>query len=124
NGYHLVRVRSRGKAPVSPSWQHGEAAASLLRVTDDAANTGMLCSGLRVVDVDVDDPKLVSEITRAVHDLLPRGAIIRRRAGSPRYAMVFRAEGEPGKLSVSSATGKVEILGSGQQLVIDGVHPS
>lgn len=124
NGYNLIRVRSRGKAPVSQSWQHGEAAASLLRVTDDAANTGMLCGGFRVVDVDVDDPILVSEITRAALDLLPKGAIIRRRPGSPRYAMFFRAEGEPGKLSVSGATGKVEILGSGQQVVIDGIHPS
>jgi hypothetical protein len=124
NGYRLVRVRTGGKAPVSPSWQHGEAAASLLGVTDDAANTGMLCGGLRVVDVDVDDPKLVGEITRAACALLPKGSIIRRRAGSPRYAMVFRAEGEPGKLSASGTTGKVEILGSGQQLVIDGVHPS
>jgi hypothetical protein len=124
NGYHLVRVRSRGKAPVSLSWQHGEAAESLLRVTDDAANTGILCSGLRVVDVDVDNPLLVSEITSVALELLPKGAIIRRRAGSPRYAMVFRAEGEPGKLSVSGPAGKVEILGSGQQLVIDGIHPS
>jgi hypothetical protein len=124
NGYRPIRVRSRGKEPVAPHWQHGEADASLLEVTADAANTGMICRGFRVIDVDIDDPGLVWEITKILNAHLPAGAIVRRRDGSPRYAMVFRAKGEPGKRSVSTARGKVEVLGAGQQLVIDGLHPS
>ena len=111
NGYHLLRVHSRGKAPLSPGWHKGETNELLLGVTEDAANTGMLCSGFRVIDVDVDDPQLVHEITAVVRDFLPRGGIIRRRAGSPRYAIVLRAHGEPGKRSVSGSGGKVEVLG-------------
>jgi hypothetical protein len=33
NGYPLVRVRSRGKVPVSYDWPKGEATRSLLEVT-------------------------------------------------------------------------------------------
>ena len=124
NGYPLVRVRSRDKVPVSPGWQNGEADELLLEVTADAANTGLICSGFRIVDVDIDDFKIGSKIAGLVRDHLPIGALVRRRARSPRFALVFRAEGKPKKKSVCGEAGKIEILGDGQQLVIDGVHPS
>jgi hypothetical protein len=124
NGYRLVRVHTCGKAPVSQGWQHGEASELLLQVTDATASTGMICTGLRVVDVDVDDPEIVGFVTGVVHDCLPSGGLIRRRPGSPRYAIVFRAQGEPAKRSVKGDAGKIEILGAGQQLVVDGIHPS
>ena len=124
NGYPLVRVRSRDKVPVSPGWQNGEADELLLEVTEDAANTRLICSGFRIVDVDIDDLDIASKIEGLVSDHLPVGALVRRRAGSPKFALVFRAEGKPKKKSVCAGTGKIEILGDGQQLVVDGVHPS
>jgi hypothetical protein len=124
NGYPLVRVRSRDKVPVVLGWQNGEADELLLKVTEDAANTGLICSGFRIVDVDIDDFEIASKIAGLVRDHLPVGALVRRRAASPRFALVFRAEGKPKKKSVCGAAGKVEILGDGQQLVVDGIHPS
>ncbi len=88
NGYSLVRVRSRGKAPVAQGWQNGEAAELLLEVTTNAENTGMLCRGFVVVDVDCDDPKRVLDIVGAVRHCLPQNPLIRRRAGSPRCAII------------------------------------
>lgn len=42
NGYPLVRVLSRGKAPISPSWQNGEANELLLEVTPGDENNGTI----------------------------------------------------------------------------------
>jgi hypothetical protein len=42
NGYPLVRVLSRGKAPVSPGWQNGEADELLLEVTPCAENNSTI----------------------------------------------------------------------------------
>jgi Primase C terminal 2 (PriCT-2)/AAA domain/Bifunctional DNA primase/polymerase, N-terminal len=124
NGYPAVRVRTSDKVPLAANWQHGEPLDILLKVTNDAANTGMLCSGLQVVDIDIDDPAIVVEIVRVMALHLSKGALLRRRKNSPRAAAIFRAEGQPKKRIVAGEKGKIEILGDGQQLVIDGVHPS
>jgi hypothetical protein len=108
NGFHPIPVRSYGKEPVSKNWQHGH--AGTFEATAGAANTGILCRGLRIVDVDIDDPGLASDTTEVARLHLPASPLIRRRAGSPRYAMLFRAEGEPSKRSVSGDRGKVEVF--------------
>ncbi|MHC2289544.1 AAA family ATPase [Bradyrhizobium barranii] len=124
NGYSILRVRTHGKAPAAVGWQSGEEPDALLNITKDTANTGMICCGLQVLDIDVDDPAIVAQIVALIARHLPRGAMLRRRGNSSRLAAVFRAEGQPKKRIVVGVKGKVEILGNGQQLVIDGVHPS
>ena len=85
----------------------------------------MLLAGLRCIDIDVDDPQVVSEIVEQVHLHLPAGALVRRRGNSPRVAFFFRAaEGQPSKRSIDGAKGKIEVLRAGQQAVIYGMHPS
>jgi hypothetical protein len=50
---------------------------------------------------------------------------MRRRANSPRLALLFRAAvGEPTKRIAAGSRGKVEVLGAGQQVVVHGLHPS
>jgi hypothetical protein len=106
-------------------WQHGDKADLLLNVRQEALNTGLLLGGLRCVDCDVDDPQVADQIVAAVLGLLPEGALIRRRANSPRVAMLYRAaEGQPGKRVIAGSKGKVEVLGLGQQAVVHGLHPS
>lgn len=125
SGYRLVRVRTSGKAPVATGWPEGESDQALLNVTSEAANTGMVLTGLRAVDVDVDDEHIASLIELAAPRYLPPGAIVRRRSGSPRFALIYRAaEGQPPKRKVEGANGAVEVLGAGQQIVIAGLHPS
>lgn len=124
NGYSLLRVHTQGKKPVAANWQSGEKPEALTIVTQETANTGMNCRGRRVIDIDVDDPATVDQIIANAIAHLPASPLVRRRLGSPRVALVYGADGEPGKLSVVGAKGKVEVLGNGQQLVIDGIHPS
>lgn len=124
NGYSLLRVHSRGKQPVAASWQKGEKLEALSNVTQATANTGMNCRGFRVIDIDVDDPSTVDQIIESVIAHLAANPLIRRRPGSSRLALIYRSDEQPGKLSVVGTKGKVEILGNGQQLVIDGIHPS
>jgi hypothetical protein len=84
----------------------------------------MICSDFVVVDIDCDDPTIVSKITETIGECLPPGALTRRRAGSPRAAVIFRADGKSKKRSVFGEAGKVEFLADGQQVVVDGIHPS
>src|SRR5215510_10586986 len=107
NGYRLVRVRSQSKAPLPRDWQHGDQNELLLDVHPASLNTGLLLAGLRCFDCDVDDPSLANEIAEAMRPHLPGGALHRRRAGSPRVALIFRAaDGQPGKRVASGPKGK------------------
>ncbi|MBB4362195.1 hypothetical protein GGD65_003220 [Bradyrhizobium sp. CIR18] len=124
NGYALLRVHAHGKRPVAENWQNGELPETLLNVTQKTANTGMSCRGRRVIDVDCDDPAVVDQIIAAAITYLPANPLVRRRPGSSRLALVYAADGEPGKLVAAGDKGKVEVLGKGQQLVVDGIHPS
>ncbi len=90
----------------------------------DALNTGLLADGLRLIDVDVDDAVVAGRV-KALALALLGDAPIRWRANSGRVLLPYRAaEGEPGKLVVAGTTGKLEVLGKGQQAVVDGLHPS
>jgi hypothetical protein len=125
NGYSVIRVRSHSKAPYAQKWQLGESWDALSDVQPEAANTGLLLAGLRCIDIDVDNPQLILEIMGAGRAYLPPSALIRRRANSPRLAILYRAaEGQPSKRVTKGPKGKVEILGLGQQVVVHGLHPS
>jgi hypothetical protein len=125
NGYRPIRVRSASKLPVAKRWQLGETEDQLLAVEATALNTGILAAGLRCVDMDVDASDAAQQIVGAVCRHLPENALIRRRGNSNRLAFIYRAaNGQPGKRSVTGLNGKVEVLGAGQQLVVDGVHPA
>ena len=121
-------VGSPGKQPVGGGWQHRARCNPPAAVTEpvslSALNTGILCDGLRALDLDIED----SNIIRQLRDLAIRTlgtAPIRQRVNSPRLLLLYRAvEGEPKKRVIVGTTGKVEVLGRGQQFVAYGIHPS
>ncbi len=77
-----------------------------------------------MVDVDVDETAVAMEVERIAIEMLGN-ALVRRRANSPRVALMYRAQrGEPAKRTLTGTTSKIEILGRGQQLVMDGMHES
>jgi hypothetical protein len=94
----------------------------------DALNTGILCDGLRAVDIDVDEPEIVSQIEAFATCYL--GAAPRRsRSNSARVLYLYRAAtGEPKRVALKregeGEKGIIEILGRGQQFVSAGTHPS
>ncbi len=127
-GYRPVAVYSNDKRPVGNGWHERaqqdppEAASATPEMS--ALNTGIICGGLRAVDIDVDDEVIAGEI-HALCIALLGGAPVRFRSDSPRRLLLYRAtEGKPPKRAAKGKYGKVEILGSGQQCVVAGIHPN
>lgn len=121
------KVNAPGKQPVGKNWQVRLEGAEPSVVTEppavNAFNTGILCNGLRAIDVDIDDREIVEKV-KALASTILGGAPIRYRSDSAHCLMLFRAAvGEPCKLVISGTTGKVEVLGRGQQFVAFGIHP-
>ena len=136
NGYKPVAVfshdhehergcKSAGKQPFGRDWLEKARNGVIPPPTPRAANTGIICDGLQVVDIDVDDESAVSAIRAEASHHLGGNPIVRTRSNSPRVQLFYRADsGEPSKRKESGKLGAVEILAKGQQTVVDGVHPS
>lgn len=121
-GYHPVPLLTGQKHTLQPGWQVPDLRRPE-RVDPTHANTGILCAGLRVVDVDIDNAATALFVCVAVTRTLGE-APYRKRAGSPRRAYLYRAaEGSPGKLQLKGQRGGIEVLGNGQQLHAFGRHP-
>ncbi len=127
NGYRFVPVLTGGKRPLKTGWTE----RARHQTPEDAVvfdsicqNTGILCDGLRSVDIDCDDPTIAAQVQSLSIKMLGP-APVRSRSNSPRSLFVYRAaEGSPGKRTVQGERGKVEILGLGQQFVAFGEHTS
>jgi RecA-family ATPase len=126
NGYRPVAVYTHGKRPFGNAWQdrsrQNPPGAVTEPVNDAALSTGILCDGLRAIDIDVDDPKIASEVERLAYAILGT-CPARRRADSARALLLYRAySGEPSKRTIEGTMGSVEVLGHGQQFVAFGTH--
>jgi energy-coupling factor transporter ATP-binding protein EcfA2 len=126
NGYKPVAVYSRGKRPFGTAWQNrarqNPSGAVTEPVNDAALSTGILCDGLRAIDIDVDDSAIASEVERIAYGILGT-CPARRRADSARALLLYRAaSGEPCKRTIEGTMGNVEALGHGQQFVAFGTH--
>jgi hypothetical protein len=119
---------SAGKAPRGADW--GDKArldpplAAVSEPAADALNTGILCDGLRAIDIDIDNPTIAHSIRAKALDMFGE-APMRHRSNSARTLLLYRAAvGAPVKRAIAGTFGKVEVLGRGQQFVGFGVHPS
>src|SRR5262245_63065478 len=86
-----AKPESRGKQPVGKQWQAQGNDPELAVPRVWSANTGMLTTGLRAFDIDVDDPATVNEIvgTLAIKLGLRReDLMIRSRPNSPRASVL------------------------------------
>jgi putative DNA primase/helicase len=127
NGYQPVAVagivpgdEKSGKNPIQSDWQN------LTGMPAWSPNTGILCVGLRAIDVDEDDPEKAAGIRRLIEARLGPGPV-RVRSNSGRCLLLYRAaEGVPVKqvvrLDDKPKGSKVEVLGKGQQFVAFGKH--
>jgi hypothetical protein len=70
---HADRVRA-GKAPIGDRWteraRKDPPECVELPAVAWAANTGILCDGLRAIDIDVDDPELAGAVRALAIDML------------------------------------------------------
>lgn len=120
-GYFPVPIRNGEKRPFLKNWPARARAGEFVDAVPDPENlgTGIECSGLRVVDFDIDDEVVMSKAAAAASEILGAPGWIRFRANSPRCIWIFRAaEGRPPKRLQKGSLGSVEILGAGQQCVL------
>ena len=126
NGYSPVAVYTQGKRPFGNAWQNrarqNPPGAIIEPVNDAALSTGILCDGLRAIDIDIDDSAIANEVERIAYGILGT-CPARRRADSSRALLLYRAaNGEPCKRTIEGTKGSVEALGHGQQFVAFGTH--
>jgi Protein of unknown function (DUF3987)/Primase C terminal 2 (PriCT-2)/Bifunctional DNA primase/polymerase, N-terminal len=123
-----------GKAPLGNQWgenaRHNPPEAVRLPPVPHALNTGILCDGLRAIDLDIDDPAIAARCKALAISMFGE-TCVRMRRNSARCLLVYRAaEGQPGKIVITGvshskdAACKIEVLGKGQQFVAFGKHPS
>ncbi|MGL4296930.1 MAG: bifunctional DNA primase/polymerase [Aestuariivirga sp.] len=126
-GYRPVAVKTNNKAPLGDAWQLRARATPPEAVARPAMakalNTGILCDGLRAIDIDIEDEALATACEELIAGLIGMGPV-RTRGGGKRLIVYRAAEGEPVKRWVAGPGGKVEVLGKGQQFVAYGRHPS
>src|SRR5262249_684103 len=127
-GWRPVALRTGDKVPIAKAWtdraRRTPPADAMEAPARGSLNTGILADGLRIVDIDVDEPALAHR----VRELAGAGLgdpLARTRAGTGRTALLYRAaQGAPAKRTLKGAAGTVEVLGRGQQLLAYGAHPS
>lgn len=123
-----------GKQPLGKGWQLDARRDPPFCVTSPAVphalNSGILCDGLRAIDIDVDDPDTARTIRAMALERFGE-APVRYRRNAPRCLVLYRAaQGEPPKAVITGDAHtpeharKVEVLGRGQQFVAFGLHPS
>lgn len=122
-----AKCSSPGKQPSGVAWQTKARSNPPFAVSapfrSSEANTGILCDGLRAVDIDILDIDLAENVERVAIDLFG-STIVRTRSDSAKRLLLFRStDGEPKKRSVGAPPFKVEVLGYGQHFTAYGVHP-
>ena len=141
NGYMPIPVQTAkpgyiktGKHPLQVGWPERARIRKLEEcriwteeIEPDQMNTGIMCDGLRAIDIDIDDQNTRDDVVKLMEKILGATDFIRCRKKTPRILALYRAAvGEPGKRQVgSSEAGKlVEVLGRGQFFVAFGDHHS
>jgi hypothetical protein len=126
-------IPCRGKAVHLPAW-------TTIDITDaaidawrhdrvDDTNTGIRTQTTPVVDIDIYDAEVATEIERAVYEIVGRRGLI-RIGEPPKRAIVFRTTQPFSKIETGDYVSPdgcekhhVEILCDGQQVVVAGIHP-
>jgi hypothetical protein len=120
---------TNGKRAFLPGW------TEKLNVTPDevrgwpACNTGQLANYNPGVDIDILDPIVVDALANLIRDRFgDDGEILERTGQAPKVLFVFRTDTPFNKMeqwftSPSGEAQHIEILGRGQQYVVDGIHP-
>ena len=123
-----------GKAPPLKEWQKFTAISRDMidlwgKIWPDAVNTGCLTRWMPALDLDI----INEEAARYIESLIDEhfsemGYVLVRIGKPPKRAIIFRTN-DPFKKVVANLVApngnaeKIEFLGDGQQLVVDGIHP-
>jgi hypothetical protein len=140
NGYWPLPIK--GKATYQPGWQNTVATEAMIlgwpQAFPDYQNTGVLTRKNPTIDIDIKDEAAANDLEELTRGFFNgKGQLLRRVGEWPKRAFLFRTEVPfPKMLEKFIAPGrkfidpdgkdhvhKLEILGDGQQLATDGIHP-
>ena len=123
----LIPLRPKTKIPAIKGWsQRGAATIEEVQQWDaQGKNTGILARDYPGIDIDIDDSQLTAGVVKLARDMLGNAPI---RIRGPRALMMYRTQNPFPKIKLyleqDGVEHAVEVLGDGQQYLIDGVHPS
>ena len=130
-GYMPLPVN--GKAPPIPGWQDIVATRKLIdtweRRYPDATNTGVLTDISPAIDIDIMHPDAAAAIEALAREHLEEhGYVLVRFGKAPKRAILLRTNEPFNKIArmliaPDGSTQKIEILATGQQIVVAGIHP-
>ena len=128
NGFSPCPLEPMSKVIRIKNWPNKEFSPDQFTQTNGVGiKTG---NGLVAIDIDVYDPKISAEITQAAFQEL--GPTFARVGQAPKIALLYRSTAINSKITLPvQPTGKaptkkteaIEVLASGQQLVVAAIHP-
>jgi hypothetical protein len=139
NGYDPVPAT--GKRVLLPRWTEkagidDEEVAAWGQSHPDWSNTGVLTARTPVGDIDIKHPLAADRVDELITGIFgEHGTIVRRFGEAPKRCIFFRTDEPFAKVlrilvhpNYQEADGKllkqrIEVLGLGQQVIVDGVHP-
>jgi hypothetical protein len=135
NGYHPIPIKPGTKRPATEAWSslHGvpdsEIAGWGIRFTSRAGTGLLLGHGVACIDVDIVEEAAAQSVWDIVCGMLEeRGTVLKRVGRAPKHAVLVRTPVPFSKTArlLTAPTGEraaIEVLGAGQQVVVDGTHP-
>ena len=131
-GYAPIPVR--GKKALLPEWQTkiGVTAAEIASWAvkfPQWPNTGILTVDTPGLDADIRHPEAAAAVEEMVKDWFDgRGVFLTRFGEAPKRLMLFQTAQPFAKIRAEfvapdKSEHAIEVLGSGQQVVVDGIHP-
>lgn len=121
------RYNRDGHAVGIPEWsQHIATEADITRWSREPDyGICIITREVRAIDVDVPDPQLAGAIGYFIYEYLGQYCLPRRdRSNSGKFLLAFRLPGVMPKRVIKVEGGIIEFLGTGQQFIAAGTHPS
>ena len=125
NGYEPIAVA--GKAAVSHGWSSGPITIERLQAMREAhpaaRGTGLRTGHLVGIDIDIVNPAHAEAVKVLAFKTLGETPLV--RVGSKGFMLCYRTESPFRKTTIlTDSETKVEVLGTGQQFVAFGMHPT
>ena len=127
-GYQPLPVN--GKKVQLEGWPHIAATNAMIgkwaQELPDHLNTGVLTGRTPALDIDVADEDAAEQLEALAESMLGKSAV--RIGRAPKRAILFRTDTPFAKLlakfvAPNGDSHQIEVLGDGQQVVINGIHP-
>jgi len=120
------RLTLRDEVVGFPKWTTYQATDGDLEAWSKDSRLGICLQtrSVRAIDVDVTDQADALAIASALHSAFGVTFPRRGRANSSKFLLLYQCEGDLPKVVIPVAHGMIELLGTGQQCVVVGTHPS